>query len=240
MCDLVFLEDDNEKLCIPAMMDKSFEELVELFPYYPNMCSYKVRVDIHQPQFGDVTVQQCVEVLKDSEIYMYAIEKLGTENPHFQALVVTSVRRDTIVARLKKLGLHGSGFACTKSKEQWPIEYMAYLLKEGNPEYHNFPEEVRLAVVKRQDFVRRTYLDKKAEKTRTPVWAKIAKAIPEDFDYYGDDAEFQIVKLIIKYHREHQLVIRQGQLLAYCDTIMLNKCESRENAYIYNVLKNRN
>ncbi len=83
--------------------------------------TYKVRVDIHQPQFGDVTVQQCVEVLKDSEIYMYAIEKLGTENPHFQALVVTSVRRDTIVARLKKLGLHGSGFACTKSKEQWPL-----------------------------------------------------------------------------------------------------------------------
>lgn len=239
MCDLVFLEDD-EKLSIPSMMDKTFEELVEMFPYYPEMCSYKVRVDIHQPQFGDVTVKQCIEVLKDSEIYMYAVEKLGTENPHFQALVVTSVRRDTIVARLKKLGLHSSGFACTKSKEQWPIEYLAYLLKEGNPEYHNFPEEVRLAVVKRQDFVRRTYLDKKAEKTRTSVWEKIAQSIPADFDYYDPEAEFKLVKLIIKYQKEHKRVISHSQLLAYCDTILLNKCESRENSYIYNVvLKNR-
>lgn len=236
MCDLQFVDDEEN---LTSLTDKSFEELVELFPYYPNRSSYKVRIDIHQPQYGNISVQQCIDVLEDTDIYMYAIEKLGTANPHFQALVVTSVRRDTMMARIKKLGASGSGFSCSKSKEQWPLEYMAYLLKEGKPEYHNFPEEVRLAVVKRQDFVKRTYLDKKAEKTRIPVWRKIMETIPKDFDYYDDQSRFTVMKYVIKYHKDNTLLLRRGNLVAYMDTICMHQCgDLFENSYIYDLIKN--
>ncbi len=103
MCDLVFVDDDDFYR-VPILMTKTFEELVDMFPYYPEMSSYKVRIDIYQPQYGNITVNQCIDLFEKSDIYMYAVEKLGTANPHFQALVVTSVRRDTMVARIKKLG----------------------------------------------------------------------------------------------------------------------------------------
>jgi len=236
MCDLVFLDDD-EKLCIPDMLSKTFEELVDLFPYYTEMNSYKVRIDIHQPRYGNISVQQCLDVFEDSDIYMYAVEKLGTDNPHFQALVVTSVRRDTMVARIKKLGAVGQGYSFKKANEQWPMEYIAYLMKECEPEYHNFPEEVRIAGVKRNDMKQSEYRSKKLEKKATKVWRKIRELIPADFDYCDPQAKFHVMKAVVKYHKDNETLIRSGSLVAYMDTIMIN-CggEFYENSYIYNLI----
>jgi len=241
MCDLVFVDDDDNlgSVLPDSLPNLTYDELVDRFPYYPERSTWKMRVDIHQEQYGNITVEQCLNVLRDSEIYMYAVEKADSENPHFQAVVVTSVRKDTVVARIKKLGAKGSGYAYKKTKEQWPIEMMAYLLKEGNPHYHNLPIEVQLAVEKRQDKVRQNFLDKKAEKKKNPVWCKIMHMIPEDFDYHGDYAGIKVMKYVIKYHKDNMLVIRRGNLIAYMDTILLHKTgDGYENIYISNLLKN--
>jgi hypothetical protein len=238
MCDLIFVDDELESEPAPSLNDLNYEQLVEKFPYYPERNSWKMRVDIHQPEFGNVTVEQCLNVLKDSETYMYSVEKIDSDNPHFQALVNTSVRKDTIVARIKKLGVSKSGFAFTKCKEQWPIEYIAYLLKEGNPHYHDsFPISVRLAGVKRQEYVHRQYLDKKAEKKRNPVWRKIVATIPSDFDYQREGVEHNIMRYVVQYHIDNERDLFRGRLVSYMDTILNNMDPHYTGRYISNLLK---
>ena len=236
MCDLIFVDELEDEL--PSLTDLSYEQLHEHFPYYPERSTWKMRVDINQPQHGDITVDQCLNVLKDSECYMYSTEKLDTDNPHFQAVVITSVRKDTIVARIKKLGASKSGFAFTKCKEQWPIEAMAYLLKEGNPHYHeSFPIAVRLAVEKRQAYVRQGMRDKKAEKKRNPIWRKIVDTIPSDFDYQRSGVEYDVMRFVVQYHLDNEKDLFRGRLISYMDTILNNMNPQYVGRYIANLLK---
>jgi len=239
MCDLIFLEDDElvDDILV-NFHDLSYEQLLEHFPYYPERNTWKMRVDIHQPEYGNVTVDQCLNVLKDSETYMYAVEKADSDNPHFQAVVITSVRKDTIVARIKKLGVSKSGFAFTKAKEQWPIEAMAYLLKEGNPHYTDcFPISVRLAVEKRQEYVRKGMRDKKAEKKKNPVWRKIVETIPADFDYQREGVEHHIMSYVYDYYLDNEKDFFRGRQLSVMDTILANMSTGYKGRYISNLLK---
>jgi len=238
MCDLIFVDDHLEGELEPSLNDLPYEALADHFPYYPERNTWKMRVDIHQPEYGNVTVEQCLNVLKDSETYMYAVEKIDSDNPHFQAVVITSVRKDTIVARIKKLGVSKSGLAFTKCKEQWPIEAMAYLLKEGNPHYTDcFPISVRLAVEKRQAYVRQGMRDKKAAKKANPVWRKIVETMPADFDYQREGVEHVVMKYVIDYHLEVQRDLFRGRLISYMDTILNNMNPHYTGRYISNLLK---
>lgn len=100
-------------------------------------CTYKVRIDL-----GIVSLDSVVGAVHGYDALAYVVEGSMTENPHIHLLLTTTVKEKTLRARFRKLGLKGNGgYSMKEMTEEFPLEYMAYMMKEGKPEWINFPPE---------------------------------------------------------------------------------------------------
>lgn len=106
------------------------------------MQSYKLRVTLKAHQWAEVKA-----VLPLDQPYIYGIEGQGSDNPHVHLLIQTELSRNAIGARLNKIGLTGNKcFSMKKCPEQYPIEYIAYCMKQGDFE-HTLPRDIWTAAV---------------------------------------------------------------------------------------------
>ena len=104
---------------------------------------FKLRVDINK----DVSITDVEKVVSSySQCYCYSIEGVDTTNMHTHFYLEMSKGAPALRMRLRSLGLKGNGgYSLKELDEEKPIEYLAYIMKEGR--FHNvgLPENVILS-----------------------------------------------------------------------------------------------
>lgn len=188
---------------------------------------YKLRTDI-----SDVPSDKIIELVKKySECYAYAFEGIDTVNPHMHFYLETMTKNQTLRAALRKLKLTGNGKYSLKETEKNPIQYLAYLTKEGKYEFVNIPVEVVKQAEEYDAQVKLELKEKKENKKR--VLDHLIEYVDKNFDTiklksssgvsWLDKNKVIIIRLVVKYHLEKNILIRKFQIKAYVDTIMFKR-----------------
>lgn len=165
----------------------------------------------------NLSLNSTLTVLKDVPSYAYVVEGSLTDNPHvhfYLELDPLSLKLPALRARLRTLGLKGNGGYSLKTlDERCPIEYLAYMLKEGDVTWFNIPQDI-IDEAKAYDLkVKAEMKEKKELKKANPVWKQIMETL-------GPEPKWpQIIDAVFDYHLEKKLLIREFQLLSLCQTI---------------------
>lgn len=168
----------------------------------------------------------------DADYYLVSKEVGSVEfKAHYHWYINTNVEDSTLRARIRKFGLKGNGgYSLSKLKgstEMDVIEYIAYITKEGDYKT-NLPSDVIRCAIEYDTKVKEDIKATKAEKknTLTKLIEYINEKKPEllpslDKDHQDLDVNsFDIARLIVDYHVEHDLLIRKFQIQAYLHTIV--------------------
>lgn len=158
------------------------------------------------------------------------VKELGSETGkyHFHYFLKTdkSIQtiRNYIVKELKeKNDLKGNGlYSISKLNEEYPLEYLSYLMKEdNNPFIINIPNKVlddlKVYIKDLKEEMEKNKLKKKLKKEK-----KVWKIIIEEYDLKPFDDGFgvnKVVKSVIDYHKKEELVIRDHAIRSYTLTI---------------------
>lgn len=191
------------------------------------MYYYKLRVDLKVPK------EQIVTLVSDaSNSYCYVVEQLET-NPHIHFYLETLVLQPALRARIRKLVGSGNGTYSLKNTEEHPIEYLAYLLKEGTPIYFNIPEGVRTLSVEYDAKVKaeRKALKASRETRLQKLKTFIAKGLEEAKANWNLP---NVTRLTLLYYKEEQLLVREFAIVSQIQTILL-----QEDDEYFRVLSNR-
>lgn len=183
--------------------------------------SYKLRVSLK-----DVSVDQAIRPIQDCEHYAYVVEGRNTTNPHMHFFLRTSVKEATIRDRYRKLGVIGGNrlYSLTQltQEDDYPVEYLGYLTKEGDVTWHNIPKEKIDAAYTYNAKVAKELLEKKkAKRPMVEILEEYVRTKGVLEGYFGDDLKVWIAKYIVEYHLENKMLIRRFAILAYVDTIYL-------------------
>lgn len=175
------------------------------------METYKLRIDLSK-----VSTKVAQDYVKEHSTgrYGWCIEG-GEENPHIHGYFATTCKQATLRKHLRELGLRGNGGYSLKACDYSPIEYFAYMMKEGNFHFSEVTEEEKSSAVEHNDKVVKGLKKEKEEK----------KTILEKIDQMlGDQPSDQDIQLaILKYHFDNRLLVRKFQCIAYFDTIKLRR-----------------
>lgn len=191
-------------------------------------CTYKIRIDL-----GIVSLDSVVESVRGYDALAYVVEGLKTENPHIHLLLTTTVKEKTLRARFRKLGLKGNGgYSMKEMTEEYPLEYMAYMLKEGKPVWLNFPpEKIEEAIAHDMKVKAEMKLKKEARKG---VIIKIEQEVLSEpvvpqlaANLYGDITHhtyMSVRKILAKRLREwvvgNDKIYNRNQIRNYIDTLV--------------------
>lgn len=181
---------------------------------------YKLRVDLQI-----TTVSELIKTLeKGTDAYAYVTEKLDT-NPHIHFYLATTVSNAALRARIRNIAGKGNkSYSLKVIEEQYPIEYLAYLHKEGEVTYVNVPNEIIEKAKAYNALVAAEIKEKKANK-KTQVQKIIAhiEALQEENPNIGWNPP-NVTKLVIEYYRDNCILVREFAIIANVQTILLQKC----------------
>lgn len=179
---------------------------------------YKLRVDLF-----DVTDYDIINLVDDyCETYCYCVEG-GDDNPHMHFYLEFSNSPESIRKKLRELGLKGnSSYSLKELDEKTPLEYIAYLMKEGK--FVNVGvDDVILQSAKDYDKkIKDEIKQKKQNKQKTidKVTEYVKERIRKDY-IWGD-----VAHLVVQYHLENKLMVRTFIIKSYTDTIHLRLNEN--------------
>lgn len=188
---------------------------------YNKMISYKCRVDLMCS-----SVDSIVQCVRDASAYAYVIEGALSTNPHVHLFLLypPDHKSATLRARLRKVAGSGNkSYSLKRCEEEYPIEYLAYMMKEGKVTWNNVPQDKIDEAVAHDMRVKSEMVEKK--KAKVPVWRQIMESIDcprEMVDYH------MICSAVLRYHRDNELLVRVHQCRAYADTIYLHMCDESE------------
>lgn len=184
------------------------------------MQSYKFRVTHKRLKLDEV-----LKVLPLEQPYAYAEELVGNENHHTHFLFQTDLTTHAVRARLKKIGLCGNeDYSLVKLKEQYPIEYIAYLVKGG--EYISTLPVSVLEEGKQYDARVKSEMKESKKEKKTflrrleegfPEWHKNRYSLAIECPWNYDE---HVMEYIMEMHLEEGKSIRVYQLQALFDTLM--------------------
>lgn len=123
---------------------------------------YKLRIDF---------------VARHEEIMQYISEKCrkwayvrekgsADDNPHFHFYIETDVKNPTLRSAFRKYGLIGNGSYSLVETEEFPLEYLAYMCKEGKVSYHGFGEDEIKQISEYDEKVKKEIKEMKEKKRR--------------------------------------------------------------------------
>lgn len=174
---------------------------------------YKLRVDL-----SDTTLEDVLKCLRDCYAYAYVLEGKMTDNPHVHFYLYTMVKDATLRKRLRNLKLSGNkSYSLKELGEKDPIEYFAYMMKEGTPVWHNIDAKVISDSAdynkKVRDSIKKT---KEAKKT-------ILQQLIDIIDAKGDDdwTKVEIMNIVIDFYKKRCVLVREFQLVSLCQTLCL-------------------
>jgi len=199
--------------------------------YKLQMQSYKLRTD-------DITDSLVKDLSHDASSLLYCRER-GTNdlNLHYHWFIRTDVQNATLRARIRKHGLKGNGsYSLKKLEEDYPIEYIAYVLKEGDYVSVKGITEELLSQAKEYD--QKVKNDIKATKeAKKKTIDKLKDYIKETMSQEEYEASLftdsyptrsrvthvtykLIMSHVIQFHISNGLLIRRSMVTTYTDTLM--------------------
>jgi len=194
-----------------------------------------MRIDLQDEEGKPLFVKEiCSMIEKYTRLFVYCIEEghagVGkTPNEHLHLYIELTAKEDTFRKALNKAHIKGNRCYSMKSCEQYPIEGLAYLLKQGR--YYNFeklPDEIVEQVNKYQADVKEGY--KKKKEARQSAYQTLMKEI--DFTEVEENGIEEMNKLvqkkIVEYYVSRGLLLRKFQMQSLYDTIRYNYTSKRQ------------
>ncbi len=190
---------------------------------------YKLRTDLKQS-----SVDSIVKYISSISVrFSYVIEGTLTDNPHIHFYLETTSKNPAIRAQIRKLCGTGNGSYSLKATEENPIEYLAYMLKEGKVTYSNMSQEVINKSQIHNAEVKASIANKK--KLRLPVWKQISQIIQKENKTIS---YLSILQYVVAYHTDRDLVLRRNNIKAYADTIALHLNPYMIPLFLHEILDN--
>lgn len=183
---------------------------------------FKLRIDTSP---CDGVQQLCDKYAKE---YLYTYENTGEENPHVHMYLQLSKQSRTVRAYIRKVFGSGNGvYSLKELDEQYPIEYLAYCMKLGEPT-HNLPNEI-IDKAKSYDLdVKRSMKEKKSSR-RTQLQI-LDDIIGTECELQGDVyvrsnglipcKEF-VVDTVIRYYKDEKKLVREFMIVSLVQSLCL-------------------
>lgn len=179
---------------------------------------YKLRVDLENANASDI-----IDILETySELYAYCYEG-GVENPHMHCYFETQKTAHTIRLRIRALGLKGNASYSLKSiDERFPIEYLAYMMKESNYNFDKLPPDIITLAKEYNEKVQAEMKTKKEKKKR--IIDILIELVEEKLNDKPKDYDLPtyVLDIIMEYHLDKKLLIRKHSIECYHTTILYN------------------
>lgn len=177
------------------------------------MFYYKLRIDTQDEGLAISIVQKY-----SPTVYMYCFEKVGTVNQHAHFYLETEIADTTIRRYIQsKVGSGNKVYSLVKLKSERPIEYLAYLTKEGKYQVKGLDLTEALAY---DDTVKQSMKEKKT-KPKT-----VFKSLEEDyqkselFDVVHQNRDWQkLANYIIQWHIVHDKTLARFRIEGYVQTL---------------------
>lgn len=194
--------------------------------------SWKLRCDLKISSVSSIVeyVRSCVNALA------YVVEKIDT-NPHIHFWFTCS--EPPTRYKLRQLcGSGNGGYSLKKMDEEYPIEYLAYLHKEGSVVTEGIPQDILTQAVAYNAKVAADIAQKKKDKKS--VWERIVEEYKIDRvivkkTVNGLEERFltlqDVRKFVLQYHLDNRLICRKFQMQSYVDTICLHYIPYYENEF---------
>lgn len=206
----------------------------------------KLRVFFLEPENREEELGQLLTDLEQrcDKVIWCVEDDLGAARPHVHFLLHTTKQAQTIRKYLKGTGYEGNKYySISHAEEEWPVEYLAYMLKQRDePEpnifdydYSAVPAKVLKKIEKYNAQVQAEIEEKKAKKKKAKK-KPIIEQIEEYYDNYTDvesdgtycDETYKLQNAIIDYHVENGLLLRRFQCQSYFFTIIARRQLDRQ------------
>lgn len=158
------------------------------------------------------------------------------EENHFHLYLDTNCAGITIRKDLTAWGLEGNkSYSLSELTEQYPIEYLAYMMKEGEPEWFNIPQSALDEALK----YLAEFKDKK-KKSRNLISTMLAMLSSQSKDICSKDRRSALIFIgesILKYLLSNNLPINKNRIYDTSMSIYLNFVPSSIPHYLYSVFE---
>lgn len=179
---------------------------------------YKIRLDTHERSH----VRTLLDKYCDSYIVSYEGE--ASDNPHCHGYLETTTKQATIRNAIRKQFGAGNGSYSLKSlDERRPLEYLAYILKEGDYECSGISEE-DLTKAKEHDLKVKNQLKEKKANRRTALQViqdELSEELPPREGETYEDYKKRLLLLVIRWYKQKGTLIRQFMIVSQVQTLLL-------------------
>lgn len=207
--------------------------------------SYKLRVDANH-------ISLILPICKKFfEWYICSHEGIGTDNSHLHLhLKLLPTKREASLRQniRKEFGSGNGSYSLKQLDDEFPVEYVAYLLKEDNYQHSdNYPKEWIQKAKAYDSKVKKEMKEKKS--SRLTIIKKIER------DYFSDliPQEMQhgtlyvskktnlclskqdVVQRVIAYYKDTETLVRQFMVVSLCQTLCLKYVAGYEHQFFLKV-----
>ena len=200
---------------------------------------YKLRIDTAEGK--DVILKF---IKKYSETYLVAFEKQGSDNPHVHMYIelLSNISSSLRQAIRRKFGAGNGSYSLKEVDEQFPIEYLAYCIKDKNYYYSpNFPVSV---IDEMKDHDRKVKEEIKHKKlSRRTILDTIKDECFKDVDpktHLVDGAYLRkkdVVMRVVNYYQSSKKLVRKFAIISQCQTLCLEYVPSYSYILYNDILK---
>lgn len=207
------------------------------------MKHYSLRISLTH---CDIT--QCVALFDSvSTKYVYCVEKgKQEETPHTHVYLITNVKNDTLRTKIRKITMSARGNKLYSLKELsyeeaegFAVEYLAYVMKEGKPEYVNIPEEWKKLASEYDDLVKTQMKEKKEKKKSAFQWCvdtmlTKSNGCPKGI-FVNEEGKEQywtkesVLDVVLSYYDTHDKPMNKVYIINLVQTL----CYRYVNSYVY-------
>lgn len=184
---------------------------------------YKIRIDIKE----SIDRSDILGMFdKYFTTYLIAFEGTETENPHCHGYIETETKQATIRLNIRKRFGGGNGSYSLKAlDEQFPLEYLAYMIKDGEFINHGVPEAV-LVKAKEHDIKVKKEMKEKKLARRTVLqqideayFSQVENGLNKEIDMFVSE-EF-VVSKVLEFYKEKDQLVRQFMIVSLCQTLCI-------------------
>ena len=150
---------------------------------------------------------------------MYGLES-GIENPHVHIYMATQTIDTTLRPHFRHLGAGNGFYSIKKLNEQYPIQYLAYILKEDLTYVQSgIPPEIIEEARLHDEKVKQDLKNKKKErKTQLEKVEEYAQSLNKDLPYFELSTWLLCT---IQYYKTSGILFREFQVISISQTLFL-------------------
>lgn len=190
------------------------------------MLALKIRIHTKR---NETTYKKIYDYIKsDDKVskWMLCLEEAGESNEHVHIYVVTQRKIESYRQRFTKefVKKKGNGsYSINKLNEENPIEYIAYMMKQGRYESNGIPDEIVDQAKKYDEKVKENKNKKSIEKLEDYLRQEMGDMF--DYEPYWRTTRREIFKIIIRYYIKNKVVFNKTKVHSAFTYIACKKYE---------------